>query len=143
MTTPRDAVERLFASDTASAEAGIRIESVDDGRVILSLEVRPEMTNGGGVAHGGWIFLLADTAFAFAATTRMPGVLTTDAHIRFHRPARAGSTMTATATVVEESRSTLLVDVDVHDTDGRRVASFRGAGRAPAAPGAPNARCDA
>ena len=124
-------VAQLNAQDATARLAGVEIVSVSVGRVVLAMTVRPEMTNGAGVAHGGWIFTLADTAFGYAATTRRPGTLTTDADIRFHRPASAGARLEAEARVVEESRSTLLVDVVVRDADGRRIASFRGAGRSP------------
>ncbi len=128
---PEAAVARLNAGDPTAALAGIEIVSVADGHVFTALTIRSEMTNGADVAHGGWIFLLADTAFAYAATTRRPGTLTTDADIRFHRPAPTGARLVAEASVVEESRSTVLVDVIVRNADGERIASFRGAGRSP------------
>jgi len=125
------AVALLNGQDATASQLGLEVVSVADGHVVLAMTVAAGMTNGAGVAHGGWIFTLADTAFGYAATTRRPGTLTTDADIRFHRPASAGARLEAEARVVEESRSTLLVDVVVRDADGRRIASFRGAGRSP------------
>lgn len=132
MTTPaRERAESLRSSDTVFTAAGMHIAEVTDGGITLQMTVRDDMTNGAGIAHGGWIFLLADTAFGYAATTRRPGTLTTDAQIRFHRPARRSDTLSAHATIVHESSSTVLIDVVVSDSAGERVASFRGSGRAP------------
>ncbi len=130
------AVHELIATDASFTAAGMELICVTDGAVTLALTIRAEMTNGGGLAHGGWIFLLADTAFAFAATTRMRGALTTDADIRFHRPAREGDRIVAEAVAVETTATSLLVDVIVTGAGGERIASFRAAGRAPRTPSA-------
>lgn len=127
----RAAIAALSATDATFALTAMELVHVDAGRAELALLIRPEMTNGAGIAHGGWIFLLADTAFAYAAATRLPGALTTDANIRFHRPAQAGSRIVAVASVVEVSGASLLIDVDVRSSDGERIASFRGGARAP------------
>jgi acyl-CoA thioesterase len=125
------AVHALLDSDATFAALGMKLISVSDGSVTLSLVIRPDMTNGGDVAHGGWIFLLADTAFAFTAATRMPGTLTTDADIRYHRPALRGERLIAEGVLVHEQGTSVLVDVTVSNPAGERVASFRGGGRAP------------
>lgn len=132
--TPHEAVERLLAEDSTARDLGIEVDLVEDGRVVLGLLLDDAMTNGAGVVHGGWVFLLADTAFAYAATTRRPGTLTTDADIRFHRPAFRGDRVTADATIVEEAGASVLVDVAVRSSDGSRLASFRGGGRTPRTP---------
>lgn len=122
-------VEHLRASDHTFQEAGIEVTRVAPGEVELQLVIQPHMTNGVGVAHGGWIFLLADTAFAYAAVTQKADVVTTDADIRFHRAAKGGERLIATAHVVEQTLATILVDVVVSKESGKRVASVRGAGR--------------
>ena len=127
----QDAVDSLSAADATFAATGMELLATERGRVVLALTIRPDMTNGAGVTHGGWIFMFADTAFAYLATTRRPGTLTTDADIRFHRSTRVGDRITAEASIVAQTRSSLLVDVSVLNGDGARVASFRGAGRAP------------
>lgn len=127
----RERVDALRRADRTFRENGMEVVSVEDGGVQLAMTVRASMTNGADIVHGGWIFLLADTAFAYTATTQLPGVLTTDADIRFHRAARAGDRIVATARVVERSRSTVLIDVVVTGSDGSRVASMRAGGRAP------------
>lgn len=127
----RERVEALHSADRSFAAAGMELVEVGDGRATVAMTGRPEMTNGAGVIHGGWLFLLADTAFASAAATRLPGSLTTEADIRFHRPAHVGDRLTASATVVTTTGTTVLVDVAVTDPRGERIASFRGGGRAP------------
>jgi len=123
-------VDELRSADRTFHAAGMEVVAVDDDGVELSMLVREEMTNGAGIVHGGWIFLLADTAFAYTATTQLPGALTTDADIRFHRPANVGDRLSATARVVERARSTILVDVSITGENGERVASLRAGGRA-------------
>lgn len=127
----QEVVERLYGDDATARAHGIRIESVAEGRVEVSMVIRPDMTNGAGVAHGGWAFSLADTAFAYAAATVVDGVLTTGADIRFHSPAPVGTSLRAEAIVVERRRTSVMVDVVVRAEDGHRIASFRGDGRAP------------
>lgn len=127
----RARVAELCEADRTFQEAGMEVVAVDETGVELQMVVREGMTNGAGVLHGGWIFLLADTAFAYTAATQAPGTLTTDADIRFHRPARLGDRITAVAQVVERVGATILVDVAVTGHDGVRLASMRAAGRAP------------
>lgn len=129
-TTPAERVEALRRADATFVAQGMAVEEVADGRVSVSLAIRPDMVNGAGVAHGAWVFMVADTAFGYAATTRLPGALTADADIRFHRPAPLGARIIADAHVVEQTRSSLLIDVTVRDEEGRRIASFRGGARA-------------
>lgn len=123
-------VAALNDQDATFHAQGMTVESVADGRVSISLNVRTDMTNGAGVAHGAWVFMVADTAFGYAAATRLPNALTADAEIRFHRPAPGGTRLVAEAEVVAQTRSTLLIDVVVSNDAGDRVASFRGGARA-------------
>lgn len=128
---PTEIIARQSAADPTFNALGMTIESVIEGRVTVALEVRDDMLNAAQVAHGGWIFLLADTAFGFAAGTIMPGAVTAEADIRFHRPAMPASRLTAEAVVAERTRSTALIDVAISDEKGHRLASFRGTARAP------------
>jgi acyl-CoA thioesterase len=131
MTGALDRVTALWRDDPVAQSAGIHIDHVGEGTARLRMIARPDMGNGHGIVHGGWIFLLADTAFAYAFATRVDGGVTVNADVAFHRPARVGDELTATATESHLDGRAAIYDVEVHGPDGTRLASVRGHGRAP------------
>src|SRR6478752_5922389 len=90
--------EVMWADDTASRHLGMRIESIGAGRATLSMRVRDDMTNGHGTAHGGFIFALADSAFAFACNSHNERAVAQACDIVFAAPAHLGDVLVATAT---------------------------------------------
>lgn len=120
------AVAALFAGDRASKSLGMQIESVAPGRAIVSMRVSVEMLNGHAVCHGGLVFALADSAFAFACNSHNRNTLAAGATIDFLAPAREGDALTATAVEVSRSRRTGVYDITVTNQRGERVAVFRG-----------------
>jgi acyl-CoA thioesterase len=131
--TPQDLAEAcaaaLYATDTAAQALGIEIGGVGPGRATATMTVTPAMLNGHAIGHGGYVFLLADTAFAFACNTYDRTTVAAGADVSFLEPARAGDTLTATA--VERSRRgrSGLYDVTVQRADGAVLAEFRGRSR--------------
>lgn len=121
----RVAVE-MFAGDRASQALGIRVESVAPGCATLAMTVRDDMVNGHATCHGGIIFLLADSTFAFACNSHNRKTVAQGCSIEYLAPAHAGDVLRASA--VERSRSgrTGVYDIDVRDQHGRAVALFRG-----------------
>jgi acyl-CoA thioesterase len=91
------AAELMWANDNASQSQGIRLDEVADGFAIVSMKVTPQHANGLGVCHGGLIFLLADTAMAFASNSTAAQALAAGASIEFLRPARVGDVLRASA----------------------------------------------
>jgi acyl-CoA thioesterase len=116
----------LFADDRASQALGMALESVQPGRALLRMEVREDMTNGHGTCHGGFIFTLADSAFAFACNTHNRVTVAQAAKIDFLRPARRGDLLRAEAREVSRGGRSGLYDVEVRRADGELVACFRG-----------------
>jgi acyl-CoA thioesterase len=116
----------MFGSDRASQHLGMRIESVAPGRAELTMTVRDDMLNGHAICHGGFIFLLADSTFAFACNSYNRNTVAQGCSIDYLAPAHGGDVLRATG--VERSRSgrTGVYDVDVRNQDGRTVALFRG-----------------
>ena len=116
----------MFAADRASQALGMRVESVAPGRAVLSMTVRDDMVNGHATCHGGVIFLLADSTFAFACNSYNLRTVAQGCSIEYLAPAHAGDVLRASA--VERSRSgrTGVYDIDVRDQHGRSVALFRG-----------------
>lgn len=118
--------ERMYAKDSASQALGITVEVTGPGSAVARLEVTENMLNGFAVCHGGHIFAVADTAFAFACNTY--GVLTVaaGASIDFVKPAHAGDSLTATAIECSRGIRTGVYDVSVCNQDGTEIALFRG-----------------
>jgi acyl-CoA thioesterase len=119
----------MFAADAASRALGIVVDDVAPGRARASMPVRADMLNGHGICHGGYVFTLADTAFAFACNTYDDVTVAAGADVTFLEPVPAGVTLVATA--VERSRRgrSGLYDVTVRRDDGTAVAEFRGRSR--------------
>lgn len=116
----------MFASDRASQGLGMHVARVAPGRAELTMLVRDDMLNGHAICHGGFIFLLADSTFAFACNSYNRNTVAQGCSIEYLAPAHRGDTLHATG--VERSRSgrTGVYDIDVRNQDGRTVALFRG-----------------
>lgn len=121
----RVAIEML-AADRASQSLGMRVESVGPGRATVTMTVRDDMVNGHATCHGGIIFLLADSTFAFACNSYNRKTVAQGCSIEYLAPAHAGDVLRASG--VERSRSgrTGVYDIEVRDQHERVVALFRG-----------------
>ena len=122
----RRCAEAMWAGDAASQELGIRIEVRAPGAVRATMDVGPAMINGHDVCHGGYLFTLADTAFAFACNAYDRVSLAAAASIDFLRPARLGDRLTAEATERHRGRRAGLYDVLVTNQDDAIIAVFHG-----------------
>jgi acyl-CoA thioesterase len=116
----------LYERDTAARSLGIQVEEVAPGRASLSMTVADTMANGHGICHGGYIFTLADTAFAYACNSRNASTVAAGARIDFLAPARLGERLLATASEVSLRGRNGVYDVVVSREDGERLALFRG-----------------
>lgn len=119
-------VTALYESDTAAHALGIRIDAVAPGTATLSIHVREDMVNGHGVCHGGFIFAVADTAFAYACNSYGEAHIAVQASVDFVAPGRLGDTLTATANEAWRSGRTGLYEVRVANQHGDLIALFRG-----------------
>ena len=125
--TPAPA-ERMFAADEASQRLGIELVEVDEGTAVLRKTVTKAMVNGHGIAHGGYVFLLADSAFACACNSHGPVTVASGADVTFVAPAYEGDVLTATAEEVTRFGRSGVYDVSVRRGD-EVVAVFRGRSR--------------
>ena len=117
----------MFRTDRASQNLGLEILDVAPGSVKISMTVRPEMVNGHGLCHGGIIFTLADSAFAFACNSRGEPMVAAGASIEYLEPTvAAGELLTALAIEVARSARHGVYDVRVTKSSGETVALFRG-----------------
>ncbi|WP_420467486.1 hydroxyphenylacetyl-CoA thioesterase PaaI [Panacagrimonas sp.] len=122
----RRVAQSMFERDTASQGLGIRIEDIGPGTARLSMVVRGDMLNGHHICHGGFMFTLADSAFAFACNSRNEATVAAGCSIEFLRPVQLGETLTAVAQERVLSGRTGIYDITVVDQSGQAVAVFRG-----------------
>ena len=118
--------DALFESDKASRALGIEVKVREAGAAIAAMIVREDMVNGFGVCHGGLIFTLADTAFAFACNGYNEQTVAASGHIEFVRPALLGDELTANATEDYRGRKNGHYTIKVQNQDQELVALFRG-----------------
>jgi acyl-CoA thioesterase len=116
----------MYARDAAARTFGITIEEVRPGYARLSMAASPSMLNGHEVVHGGFIFALADTAFAYACNSRDETNVALNAAISFTAPGRAGQRLIATAQERSRAGRTGIYDVEVQNESGETIAFFRG-----------------
>ena len=124
--TAQRCAETMLARDVSTPALGIRIDVTQAGNASACMRVRDDMVNGHGVCHGGLVFTLADTAFAFACNTYDRVTVAAGATIEFVRPARAGDELVATAREVHRGRRSGYYDVRVVNQHDELVALFRG-----------------
>jgi acyl-CoA thioesterase len=123
-----DPTARMFAADRASRLLGIELLEHGEGTAVLRMTVTASMVNGHGTAHGGYLFLFADTAFACACNSHGPVTVASGADVTFVAPAREGDVLTATAREITRFGRSGIYDVSV--VRGRTViAEFRGRSR--------------
>jgi acyl-CoA thioesterase len=116
----------MYDADVASHEIGIEIGEIGPGRARAAMTIRPWMVNGHGIAHGGYVFMLADTAFAFACNTYGRPTVARACEIAFLRPVRVGERLIAEAVEITRNGRSGIYDVSVRDEAGDRVAELRG-----------------
>lgn len=120
--------EAMFAADEASRGLGIELLEQGEGTAVLRMTVTPAMVNGHGIAHGGYVFLLADSAFACACNSHGPVTVAAGADITFVAPAYQGDELVARAEERTRYGRSGLYDVTVRRGD-EVVAEFRGRSR--------------
>lgn len=120
----------MWSKDAASKWLGAALDDVGPGTARMSMTVEKHHTNGHDICHGGYIFTLADSAFAFACNSYNRIVVAQHNVITFIAPGKRGDRLTADAREVARYGRSGIYDVRVTDQDGRLIAEFRGASRA-------------
>jgi len=122
----RRASAAMWAQDRASPGLGMQIDAVGEGWSRLSMTVRADMVNGLEICHGGFVFALADSAFAFACNSHNLAAVAAGVAIDFLRPAKLGDQLTAEARVVNQSKRSGLYDMVVRNQNNEIIAQVRG-----------------
>jgi acyl-CoA thioesterase len=125
----RACADKMWAEDSASRGLGMELLEVTAGRAVLAMPVTAAMVNGHGMMHGGFIFTLADSAFAFACNTYDQRTVAQSCAITYVAAGRLGDRLVATA--VERSRTgrSGIYDITVARAGGDVIAEFRGQSR--------------
>ncbi|AUN31021.1 MULTISPECIES: hydroxyphenylacetyl-CoA thioesterase PaaI [Niveispirillum] len=125
----RQIAETMLSREGTGPAWGIRIEEAGEGYSRLSMALRPDMLNGHGMAHGGMIFALADTAFAYACNSRNQAAVGAQASIAYLAPAYGKDVLVAEAREAAVAGRSGVYNVSVHTRDGRVIAEFQGLSR--------------
>jgi len=120
--------DAMWKDDDASSGLGMTIVDIGPGRATLTMTVQPHMVNGQRIAHGGFIFTLADSAMAFACNSHNEKAVATHGNITFIRPGKLGDRLTATAREISRGGRSGIYDVRV-TVDDEVIAEFRGHSR--------------
>lgn len=124
--SPSQIMEVVMTRDFAAQAMGIKLNSVTEGKASLSMKVRKDMLNGLAICHGGIIFALADTAFAYACNSRNRKTVALQCTISFVKSAVEGDTLTALAEEVSLQGRTGLYDITVTNQNNETISHFRG-----------------
>jgi acyl-CoA thioesterase len=125
----RACAQAMWAEDRASQGLGMELVAVGPGEARIAMTVRPDMVNGHGIMHGGFIFTLADSAFAFACNSYDERVVAQHCSITFLKPGKLGDRLTAHAVERSRGRRSGIYDIRVTNGDGEAIAEFRGHSR--------------
>jgi acyl-CoA thioesterase len=124
----RACAEAMWREDDASKGLGMEILEIKAGAATLAMTVEPHMVNGHGIVHGGFIFLLADSAFAFACNSHNERAVAAQCNISFIRPGRLGDRLVAAAREISRSGRSGIYDVRVTVGEAA-IAELRGHSR--------------
>ncbi len=125
----RRSADTMLTDDQAAQHLGIRIQQVAAGRATLTMTVAATMVNGHGLCHGGYIFTLADTAFAYACNSYGQRTVAQHCDISFVAPGKLGMRLVADAVERHRAGRSGIYDVTVRDDTGVTIAEFRGLSR--------------
>jgi acyl-CoA thioesterase len=116
----------MYDNDPATAHLGIELAQIAPGKALMRMTVQDFMVNGHGICHGGYLFLFADSAFAFACNSHGQRAVAAAASIDFLAPGKLGDRLTANGQMRHQATRTGLYDIEVKNQDDVVLAIFRG-----------------
>jgi len=134
MQSPNTSEAFKIVSDLAKTDSkvlehlNIALDDVSEGQVKLKMQIRPSMTNSHGICHGGFIFALADTAFAYVIASKGASPVTLQASVSFIRAVRADETIFAIASLTKSGRRSSFGAVSVFNEEEKIIAQFQASG---------------
>lgn len=121
--------DEMWRNDSASRGLGVEIVEIASGKAVLKMKVRKDMTNGHDICHGGFMFLLADSSFAYACNGYNQITVAQHCSIDFLKPAYENETLIATALERQKFGRSGIYDVTIEREKGDVIAEFRGNSR--------------
>ena len=121
--------DAMWATDQASQDAGMSVVAIAPGQATLQMRVRDDMLNGHKICHGGFMFLLADSTFAFACNSHNQKAVAQQCSISFLQPVYGNELLTATATELVLQGRSGIYDIAIRNEKDEVVAQFRGHSR--------------
>ena len=118
--------QAMLAQDRVAQDLDIRLLSVGAGSATMTMTVQERMLNGFTICHGGYITILADTAFAYACNSYNDVAVASSLGIEFIAAVQGGDVLTAVASEISLAGRTGLYDIDISNQVGKRVAVMRG-----------------
>lgn len=125
----RACADAMWNNDSTSQRLGMELEHIAPGEATLAMTVTDAMSNGHGNCHGGFIFTLGDSAFAFACNSHNQVVVGQHCSITYIAPARIGDRLVATATELSRQGRSGIYDIRITNQHGQHIAEFRGHSR--------------
>lgn len=122
----RACADQMFTDDSASRDLGVKVDIIKPGAATARMTVKTNMVNGYDICHGGFVFALADSAFAYACNCYNIVTVASGAEIDFLYSAKVGDRLIATATEKHRGNRSGIYDVEVRNQDERLIAVFRG-----------------
>jgi acyl-CoA thioesterase len=122
----RKSAEAMMNGDTASPFLGIQLDQIGPGEAEMSMIVKDQHLNGHGICHGGFIFTLADSCFAFACNSLNQKFVSQHGEMTYIAPGMPGDRLVATGHAVSQQGRSGIYDVVVRNQDGQDIAQFRG-----------------
>src|SRR5271169_6554841 len=129
-TLARSCADAMWADDATSRSLGLELISIEAGQAMLGMTVGAGMANWHDTCHGGFIYLLADTAFGYACNSRNQRMVGQHCTITYLNPAKRGERLVAHAIERQREGRSGIYDVSVKREDGAAIAEFRGHARA-------------
>ncbi len=126
----RACADAMWADDATSRSLGLTLVSIEPGQAVLAMTIGDGMVNWHDTCHGGFIYLLADTAFGYACNSRNQRMVAQYCTITYLNPAKRGERLVARATERAREGRSGIYDVAVKREDGTVIAEFRGHARA-------------
>lgn len=124
--TPRQVVDYMMEKDNFSQFLGIRLIDIQENYASIEMTVTNQMLNGLGTVHGGVIFAVADSAFAFASNNDGNAAVAMSVSINFTKASREGDILRATSKLINDTRKTALYDISITNQNNQLVAKFLG-----------------
>ena len=121
--------QEFYRHDAAVQALGMALNAIGPGTAEFAMTVRADMVNSHGICHGGFIFTLADTTFAYACNARNRRAVAQSCSITFLQPAAVGSQLIGRCTEVASTGRSGIYDATVSDESGTTIAVFRGQSR--------------